>query len=217
MTRVPLVSSSTGAKRASLESMASIYSRLNSLLFWLVAIVAIPISAAQADDGVDQPAAKAALLKAYPGLFAISGNTLTWTDGTAMVWDDGRTRNADELIESPDIEDMFHYVYPRATTGELTPSVDFDPGRRRNEAFFKKLYGASEEEVSRHLVSVRWLPKLGNTRMQFTSIFDVDECLIKISNEFQDMPEHLARFGLKPEVVLNGESLLELLCIEQSS
>ena len=143
--------------------------RLEEWAWWLdrrpalivVLLAAIPLSAAQGGDGVDQADAKAALLEAYPGLFTISGNTVTWSDGATMVWDDGKARTAEELIKSPDIEDMFHYVYPTASAGDLVPDVDFDPGRIRNEAFFKKLYGASAAAVGHHLTSVKWLPQTG--------------------------------------------------------
>ena len=126
----------------------------------LLLVIALAISgsgrlayATEAGDGVDQTAAKAALLKAYPGLFTISGNVLTWTDGTTMVWDDGKARDAEALLESPDIEDMFRYVYPTAAEGALVPVEDFDPGRIRNEAFFEKLYGKSAAEVGKHIAN----------------------------------------------------------------
>jgi hypothetical protein len=52
---------------------------------------------------VDQAAAKAALLNAYPGLFRIIGNTLVWNDGTSMIWDDGRQRTPAQMNASPDL------------------------------------------------------------------------------------------------------------------
>jgi hypothetical protein len=75
--------------------------------------------AAQAGDGVAQAAAKAELLKAYLGLFTIAGDTLTWNDGTKMVWDDGRQRTPAQLNNCPDVEDMFHYIYPKVSAGPL--------------------------------------------------------------------------------------------------
>ena len=80
----------------------------------LYASIFLPLIAgtAEAGDGVNQAAAKAALLEAYPGLFTISGNTVTWYDGTTMIWDDGKQRSAAQLNETPDIEDMFHHAYP---------------------------------------------------------------------------------------------------------
>lgn len=161
-------------------------------------LAAFPVSAAQGGDGVDQAAAKAALLEAYPGLFTISGNTLTWSDGGMMVWDDGKARPPEDLIKSPDIEDMFHYVYPTASAGDLVPDVDFDPGRIRNEAFFKKLYGASAAAVSKHVTSIKWLPKLGKYPVRVSLLFDIDARLAKISDALQDMPAGMSRYGLKP-------------------
>ncbi len=154
--------------------------------------------AANAGDGVDQRAAKAALLKAYPGLFTIKGNVLTWTDGTTMVWDDGKKRDAEALLESPDIEDMFRYVYPRASAGALVPAEGFDPGRVRNEDFFEKLYGASAAEVGKHIANVKWLPKLGKKTVQVTKVFGINDRLGKVSNALEAMPVELSRYGLKP-------------------
>lgn len=154
--------------------------------------------ATDAGDGVDQAAAKAALLKAYPGLFTISGNVLTWTDGATMVWDDGKARDADALLESPDIEDMFRYVYPTAAEGALVPAEDFDPGRIRNEAFFEKLYGKSAAEVGKHIANVKWLPKLGKKTVQVTKVFGINDRLGKISDVLEAMPAELSRYGLKP-------------------
>jgi peptidoglycan L-alanyl-D-glutamate endopeptidase CwlK len=162
-----------------------------------IAAAMLAAGAAQADDGVDQAAAQAALLGAYPGQFTISGNMLTWTDGTTMVWDDGRAKSAVELLAAPDIEDMFHYAYPRANAGTLVPALDFDPGRVRNEAFFKKLYGASAKAVAAQVVSVKWLPKLGGGKVQMTKLFGIDGLIAKISDELQ-ADTKLGKYGLKP-------------------
>lgn len=153
---------------------------------------------AWAGDGVDQAAAKEALLKAYPGLFTISGNVLTWNDGTKMIWDDGKLRTPNQLNDSPDIEDMFRYLYPPASAGPLTPPVDFDPGRIRYKPFFKKLYGADAQTVSRQLASVDWLPKAGKTTIRVTARFGIAQRLARISQDLQAMSPNLRRFGLKP-------------------
>jgi len=160
--------------------------------------VMIISGAAQAGNGVNQAAAKLALVNAYPGLFTISGNTLTWSDGTTMIWDDGKQRTSAELNESPDIEDMFHYVYSPASAGPLNPAIDFDPGRIRYKPFFKKLYGASAKVVGRHIVGVKWLPKLTKAVIRVTTIFDINRRLSQISDRLEAMPVKLSRFGKKP-------------------
>ena len=176
----------------SLERMTTMGRSALAVALWLIAL-----GSALADDGVDQAAAKAALLSAYPGLFGISGNTLTWSDGTTMVWDDGKAKSADELLAAPDIEDMFHYVYPGAERGPLVPATDFDPGRVRNEAFFEKLYGNSARAVATKVVSIKWLPKLKGGSVQMTTVFGIDGLIGKISDELQD-DKALSKYGLKP-------------------
>ena len=195
---------SRGSAASRINVLAAVHAGVGSVTFFKVALfcasIAVLIIAghAQAGDGVNQAAAKAALLKAYPGLFTISGNTLTWNDGTMMIWDDGKQRTAAQLNESPDIEDMFYYVYPPASAGPLTPTLDFDPGRIRYKPFFEKLYGANAQAVGQRIVGVKWLPKLGKTVIRVTSIFGIDQRLAKISDRLAEMPANLSRFGLKP-------------------
>jgi len=180
----------------SIRKQATIFSRA-LLLSGCLAILATA-RAAEAGDGVDQAAAKAALLKAYPGLFTIAGNSLTWNDGTKMVWDDGKQRTPAQLNDSPDVEDMFHYVYSKASAGPLTPAVDFDPGRVRYKPFFEKLYGASAEAVGQHIVGVRWLPRSSKSVIRVTSLFGIDQRLAKISQGLEAMSPSLRRYGLNP-------------------
>lgn len=148
----------------------------------LAALLAQP---ALADDA----AKRQALLDAYPGLFQFEGDDLVWSDGTRMVWDDGKARTAQELIDNPDIEDMFAYVYPLAAAGELVPAPDFDPGRIRNEAFFKKLYGGSAKAVEAHLATV----KLGTGgSLRVTTLFGVADKLKAVG---ADMTGTLAAYA----------------------
>jgi len=76
--------------------------------------------------------------------------------------------------------------------------VDFDPGRIRNEAFFKKLYGASASAVGKHITTVKWLPKQGKYPVRISSLFGIDARLARISDTLQDMPADMSRYGLKP-------------------
>ena len=154
---------------------------------------------------------RAALLEAYPGLFWFEGNELVWADGTRMVWDDRRERDAEALIESPDIEDMFHYAYPVAEAGALDPGVNEDPGRIRNEAFFRKLYGNSADEVEAKLASAHWV---GSSRAQVTTLFDIDARLERVARALEADPE-LAPYAESPGGgfnwrVISGTNLLSV-------
>jgi peptidoglycan L-alanyl-D-glutamate endopeptidase CwlK len=155
------------------------------LILLMVSIAAV--APATADDA----AKRAALLANYPGLFVFEGNDVVFPDGERIVWDDGKARSAEELIASPDVEDMFHYVYPLVAAGELTPDKDFDPGRVRNEAFFKAIYGESEGAVADHVVGVPWLG--GSARV--TTLLGIDQRLAAVE---AGMTDALAQYGRKP-------------------
>lgn len=142
---------------------------------WLILAVvsSVLVTPAAADDA----AKRAALLAGYPGIFVFEGNDVVFPDGTRIVWDDGKVRSAEELIADPDVEDMFHYVYPLAAEGELVPAKDFDPGRIRNEAFFRAIYGDSAGAVEEHVTGVPWL---GSTA-RVTSLLGIDQRIAAVA------------------------------------
>jgi len=135
------------------------------------------------------PAAKM-LMKYYPDFISgFSDNHIIFKDGTRMVWDDGvRNKSFKYLLEKPDLKDMFRQVY---STGRLKspPDKNFDPGRVRNEAFFMKIYGSTEKQVSQHLTEIIWCPKLVGQKIRVTSINGIDKKLIQVSKELDEHPE----------------------------
>ncbi|WP_420392777.1 M15 family metallopeptidase [Acuticoccus sp.] len=132
-----------------------------------------------------------ALQSAYPGAFAFEGNEVVFPDGTRLVWDDGRTKSPAELLASADLEDMFAYDYPIAARGRLVPARHEDPGRVRNDAFFKALYGASAGAVRADTRQVPWVPALGGGSLTVTTRFGVADRLARVSAELERLP---ARF-----------------------
>jgi len=135
------------------------------------------------------PSAKT-LLTAYPDFVkSYQNNYIILKDGTKLLWNDGiKSKSAKLLLDKPDIEDMFNQKY---TTGTLksSPAVNFDPGRVRNEAFFMKMYGASEREVQKNLTEIAWCPKLVNQKITVTKINGIDKKLMQISAELDAHPE----------------------------
>src|SRR5262249_23473013 len=126
-------------------------------------VAALIGSGAFAAESRGDPARNAALLDklvaSYPDFLASHGeNTLAWTDGTALTFDDGKgAKDFDTLLDHPDLEDEFYTAYPAGRTG-IPPGVDIDPGRVRYEPFFAKMYGDCKKgEVTKKLVGVAWL------------------------------------------------------------
>ncbi|MCK5029523.1 MAG: M15 family metallopeptidase [Bacteroidales bacterium] len=140
------------------------------------------------------------LKKAYPNFIEkIENNHLIWTDSSTMVFDDMvSNKSFDSLLNYPDIEDQFHFIYPMDSDYLSVLSLNYDPGRIRNDAFLKKMYGSTEEEVKKNLVEIIWLPNSDSTKLQVTTINEVHTKLQNISNELETLPEELKKYVLKP-------------------
>ncbi len=130
------------------------------------------------------------LIKSYPDFITrFADNHLIFKDGTRLLWDDGtKNKSFKDLLERPDLEDMFVQQY---ITGKLKalPAKNFDPGRVRNEAFFMKIYGSTEKEVKGHLTEITWCPKLVGQKITVTKINGIDKKLAQISKELDEHPE----------------------------
>lgn len=124
------------------------------------------------------------LMEAYPDhIVGYSNDSIRWSDGTALPYDDGISKTPVQLFDNADIEDMAFWTYPDTVE-------DFnDAGRIRNEEFFKKMYGKSPKEVSENLTTIVWCPKIINTKIRITTINGVDKQLQKVSAELDQHPE----------------------------
>lgn len=138
-----------------------------------------------------------ALLSAYPGAFTFEGNAVVFASGERIIWDDGRRKTPRQLLAEPDVEDMFAYPYP-AGTRPAAPPRDHDPGRVRNEAFFKALYGSSADEVRRSVRQIPWVPTLGDAQVTVTTRFGIDRRLAAVSAELERLPPRFHPFLTPP-------------------
>jgi len=136
------------------------------------------------------------LVAAYPDFFVShDDNSLTWKDGTAMPFDDGKGEKTFEaLLNKPDLEDQFYAPYPLGHAG-IPPGFNIDPGRVRYGPFFAKMYGdCSRGEVTGKLVDIVWLPKHVGSRLKVTSVNGVAERLKAVSDELDALPEELIKY-----------------------
>jgi len=136
------------------------------------------------------PIAAKKLIKCYPDFVTgYSNNHLLLKDGTKLLWDDGiKNKPYQTQLNNPDLKDMFIQKYTTGVQKE-PPTVNFEPGRIRNEQFFLKMYGSSEAEAKKNLTEIIWCPKLVNQKITVTKTNGVDKQLLKISAELDEHPE----------------------------
>ena len=129
------------------------------------------------------------LVRAYPDhLKGCKENRLIWKDGETMLYDDGRqNKSFDQLLNRPDLEDMFHYRYDRNFNGGLRKArqKNYDPGRIRYEPFFRKMYGNTASQVQRHLTTIDWFGQ----KVRVTKINGVASQLLAVERELKRYPE----------------------------
>lgn len=146
-----------------------------------------------------------ALRTSYPDLVLKYGhNSLILEDGTEFVFDDSRLKDAQQLLDDPDIFDMFVYAYPirgvrvpetgaqvAEHTLKLPSSIPYleDPGRVRVQGFFKKIYGSAEEDIKQTLTSVKWIPSGKGTSLPISNRNGVAKALQRVSDELDKKPE----------------------------
>lgn len=116
-------------------------------------------------------------------------NHIVFTDGSRMKWDDGiENKTYQQLLDEPDLEDMFHDKY-RKRKAKIPLPVNYDPGRIRVEPFFLKLYGESADKVRENLREIVWCPKLVGQKIRVSTRYGADKQFEKISRELDKHSE----------------------------
>ena len=102
-------------------------------LFIIISILSF-ISPAFAQTASIPPSAQK-IIDCYKGyITGYASNYIIFNDGSKLIWDDGiKNKSALELLEHPDLKDMFSQKYPKGVSA--IPPVNFDPGRVRDETF----------------------------------------------------------------------------------
>ncbi len=94
------------------------------------------------------------LIASYKSIVKCENNRIYLSNGKSFIYDDGKKKSFTQLLNSPDIEDMFKFKYPKHPIKALPKN--FDPGRIRFEPLFKEIYGRNASEVRENLVTIPW-------------------------------------------------------------
>lgn len=128
------------------------------------------------------------LMDCYPQIVKYNENKLFFVDGSFINYDDYKDKNINQLLSKPSIKDQFKFQYQ---LGKIRGKIknNFDPGRIRNEEFFKKIYGKTKIDVEKNLVEVTWCPKLVGKKIKITKVNGVSEKIKQVSLELDRHPE----------------------------
>jgi peptidoglycan L-alanyl-D-glutamate endopeptidase CwlK len=171
--------------------------RTRSFLFFILMILWLEPGIQSAETGSVSSKADA-FLRAYPNVFSgYKENTLLFRDGSGVQFDDGRSKTFQELLSAPDPEDELSQPYPTGPQSFAAPAVNFDPGRYRCAALFKKMYGETAKEVESHLTTIRWLPHSAQTVVRITRVNGIDHQLEAVSAELDQLPPEDKKYVLK--------------------
>lgn len=141
----------------------------------------------------------AALVAAYPqALSGFAGRTLRWRDGSVSEIGEDTIQPYAQMLRNASLFDQLRLRYPPGPL-QAPPSLNQDPGRFRNTAFFRKMYGNCwRGEVQKHLVPVTWLPNSWGGTIRATSINGVAQKLAAISDEIERLDEPVRRAAYPP-------------------
>ena len=128
------------------------------------------------------------LVFAYPQIKKCENNRIYLQNGKSFIYDDGRKKSFKQLLNHPDIEDMFKFKYPRGFNIKL--SKNYDPGRVRYEPLFKEIYGHSAKEVKKHLTTINWFGQ----KIKVTKVNGVDRALRAVRNDLAKLPKSYKKF-----------------------
>jgi peptidoglycan LD-endopeptidase CwlK len=144
------------------------------------------------------------LIKAYPEqLVTCENNTLVWRNGERQLYDDGKQKNFEQLLEQADVEDMFAFPYPVGAYSYAPPALNVDAGRIRNEEFFKRMYGASQSAVKDNLTTLKWLPKSDGETLKIQRVNGVAAKLEQVSKELDELPPALKKYVINTSGTFN--------------
>src|SRR5262245_2067907 len=157
-------------------------------------MLAASVVAAHAAD--DTGAILDVLVAAYPDhLAGHDGKDVIFKDGTRLPASDGRSgKSFDEMLDAPSILDQFAIPYPLGGDTRR-PALNEDPGRIRNEAFFRRLYGDCRRgEVTARLKTVPWLTSRGGKPVMATTVNGVSDRLAAVARDIDTLPDTMTKY-----------------------
>jgi hypothetical protein len=133
----------------------------NIFLIMVLVLFLAPSYLAKAEDtySITMKQDLLSLMMAYPEytsgvLKESSGKVyLVMKSGKKVLYDDKKSKNFEEKLNNPDLQDMLEQPYPLNPVTKLMDK-NFDPGRGRVYELIREVYGSSRQQVEKNLTMV---------------------------------------------------------------
>lgn len=142
------------------------------------------------------PARIARLVASYPDhLAGRDGDMLVWTDGMRMpIGAEEPARAFEAMLRGASIADQLRQAYEPGLL-RAPPPRDHSPGRLRNAAFFRKMYGDCRDGAAAlRLRSVAWMPRTAPQALPVTTVNDVATRLERVIDALEAMPDRIKAY-----------------------
>jgi hypothetical protein len=133
------------------------------------------------------------LLLHYPSIKYVKDNAVYFIDDTSLPFDDKLDKDINGKLEYAGIKDHFTQAYP-AFAPIVSPALDNDPGRFRNDAMLRKLYGGSKQEIENNLIEITWMPLNSGKKLLFNKNEKAAAQLQKVSAELDKLPKEFMKY-----------------------
>ncbi len=129
------------------------------------------------------------LVSSYNSIKYCKNNNIVMQSGETFIYDDMRKKSFNQLLNNPDINDMFKYNYPKRFITQMPKNVD--PGRVRYEPLFRAIYGNSAAEVKANLVAIKWID---GSLIRVTKKEGVSQALRAVVRDLKELPQSYLKY-----------------------
>ncbi len=139
---------------------------------------------------------KQILLKNYNNIIVnVDSNFVYFKSGEKLPLNNSNEKKTfEDTLNYASIFDMFSQNYVYGKDFQIPIPKNFEPGRIRNDDFFRKIYGNSKNEVNKNLTNVVWLPKNYGIKIKFSRINGAAIQLQKVSDELDKLPKKFLEY-----------------------
>ena len=99
----------------------------------------------------------------------------------AKLWKDLGFESFEQVLDEATLNEQFLQVYPTQKQLPKNLPKNFEPGRLRDELFFRKLYGNTKTHVAQSLTTIRW----GKQKLKVTRLHQIDQRLKAIYTDLK--------------------------------